>query len=159
MLSNVIIKAPSIKIASNFEGNAQFIASDSIVVEEHVRLKFPSALVVESSNPNSLHLIRIGAGSEIQGLIQINSNPLDYEKNICLIAENCTITGEILINGTLSLKNLTLNGKVITYKTITTLGNFSYYNTLVDSKIDGEILEKSSLFVKGANPKTMLYVD
>jgi hypothetical protein len=158
-LSNIIVKAPYIKIESNFEGNAQFIAEDSIVVGEHVRLKFPSALIIESDKIGGFKAIKIGADSDIQGLIQMNAAQEDFEKTFCVFAENCKITGEVLVNGIISVKNLALDGRVSTYKFITSLGDSYYHNTLIDTKIDGEILTKKSLFIQGSNAKTLFYVD
>jgi len=46
ILTDVTIIAPTIIIENGFKGNASFIASESLIVEEDVSLSYPSALVV-----------------------------------------------------------------------------------------------------------------
>lgn len=66
-LNNVIIKAPSIVIQSGFVGSAQFIAEDSIIVNDRVELTFPSALIVNSTKNVKSVKIKIADDCLING--------------------------------------------------------------------------------------------
>jgi hypothetical protein len=80
-LENVILIAPCIKIGSGFTGTIQAIASDSMIVEENCRLKYPSALILLKGKEQSIqNEIRIMNNCTIEGAIFSLADTLDILK-------------------------------------------------------------------------------
>jgi hypothetical protein len=157
-LENVIIKAPSISIAPFYKGTAQFIAKDSIIVGSNVVLNFPSALLIENTETEGRSTIKIGGNCKINGVIQLRSPNLPIEKSFVEISSGTTINGEILCSGSLKMNGSEINGRICTNRFIDNYGSTLYFNTLIDVKINGDILEKNAVFCSGTKAKVLQYV-
>ena len=157
-LENVILKAPTVIIESGFEGSIQVVATDSLVVENDVKLNFPSALVVDSEKNNKPHKIRVGSGTVIQGLVSISDRQKDYENNYMYLNVGSTVFGNVIAQGVLSLRG-NVYGYVEAYKTVVSKSSSVNYNTLLDCTIDSDQLEDFCVFFFGNNAGVLKYLE
>ena len=65
-LQNVIVAGRKIVVKKGFEGTVQLFATDTIILEENVRLLYPSSISVIDSKPNQ-KLVIINKNCEVQG--------------------------------------------------------------------------------------------
>ncbi|RXG11384.1 hypothetical protein DSM03_11721 [Leeuwenhoekiella aestuarii] len=118
-LSNVILIAPEIAIESGVNGNFQAFATEKIIVGSKVKLKYPSALVLQVGkrslqNPGSIanqqevNTINIGSNSMIKGSLVFLGN----EPNINYEPELFIDTGSELFGDIYCEQNFELKGSV-----------------------------------------------
>ena len=70
-LEDVLVVAPKVFIREGFSGALQIVASDSVLVERRVRLKYPSGIVIPEGNADSA--VELAEGSEINGYVIFRS--------------------------------------------------------------------------------------
>jgi len=66
-LEDILIVAPQVVIREGFSGTLQIIASDSVLIEKNVRLKYPSGIIIPEGTADSY--IEIGESSEVNGYV------------------------------------------------------------------------------------------
>jgi cytoskeletal protein CcmA (bactofilin family) len=163
-LDGVIIIAPKISVASNFQGNFQGFASKKIDLAKNVRLMYPSSLVVidkVAETTNKDEKIKVNAQSEVQGIVLYYDRlkQRNYNTHI-FIDEKALVKGEIYCN-----RNLELNGKiegfVYTNNFITRQSGRTYINHLYNTEINAELMSEkySGLFVGTLKPTVAKWMD
>lgn len=113
-LDGVIVAAPMIVIERGFEGNAQFVASDSIIVKSNAKLTYPSVLsVVKSSRSNDFRpCVILESGVEVHGGIVAYQAEYDRAKTFIKISERARCTGLVFSNGLVQIDGAVF-GKVV----------------------------------------------
>jgi cytoskeletal protein CcmA (bactofilin family) len=137
-LDQVIVTAPYVKIADNFSGSLQVIATDSIVLGNNCHLQYPSALILvkKRSIINMPVTMRIADNCRIDGVIlTYAADPDDQVKTFTRLGKDFWMNGIIFSDGFLEM-NGTINGTVITDYTILRRQSAIYDNHLMDVTID-----------------------
>lgn len=112
-LENIILIAPVIRFEAGFEGTVQVIATEKIICEKSVKLKYPSALTLHEENRNKSgdqHGVFLREESKVLGGVLLFSNEPDSRKPLYLDVDQATIGGLVYNQGETQLK-----GKVIGY--------------------------------------------
>ncbi|RLD85013.1 MAG: hypothetical protein DRJ07_03980 [Bacteroidetes bacterium] len=148
-LKDIILVAPNIEIANNFNGNFQAIASKNIVIGQNCDLRYPSALILTDNESNSsikknkvTKRIQINSNSIIRGIICHLSNDIQttYGPRI-ILEENSKIIGEIYSEENIELKG-TVDGMVYTKGFVARQFGSVYQNHIYNGKIIEENLPK-----------------
>jgi len=145
-LENAYVIAPKITIEKGFKGNAHFLAEEQLILEENVKLNYPSSLILIDSNkdfkeptPKGEEPILIGAQSTLEGVV-IYMPKADIEElhaNTSIeIAENTQIKGDIYCEGNLELLG-TVSGAVYTNRFIANASGSRYVNHIYNGKVFG----------------------
>lgn len=138
-LQNIIVAGRKVVVKSGFEGALQIFASDTIIIEENVKLLYPSCIAVIDSKTNQ-KLIYLGNKSEVQGAVWI-WNPVNESKYSPLIRvePDAVVKGQIFSPGRIQLRGDvwgTLFADIFFLNT-----PIAYYeNYIFNSLIDGEKL-------------------
>jgi hypothetical protein len=133
--TDIIVYAPKIEIERGFSGNLQLFASDTILVNDGVRLLFPSFLAIpETQNPKAY--ISIGKDCNVLGDVLLSfKGDTKNNKLQCILNASSAITGRVYCNGRFEIKGAA-NGTVYTSGFILrTLGS-TYENHLLDAVIN-----------------------
>lgn len=139
-LDNVILVAPIIRFTSGFKGCLQAFATNEIVLEKGVVLKYPSALVVDSDQRGK---ITITDNCSCNGLVML-SGERDTE-GMMKIAKSAVINGQVVAAGKCDLEG-TINGQLICKSLNIMDGSGDHVNFLKDGVIDGFGLPKQYLY-------------
>lgn len=146
-LEGTLLFARNIRIQAGFVGQIQAFASESIVVEQGVKLNYPSVLLVGKTGNVPMQM-EIQSGSEIEGFIALIGespflNQADREDYLFL-AEGSTVWGTVYASRNLDLRSL-IRGHVLT-------ANFRFHsprgrllNHLVNADIQPRLLSKGYL--------------
>ncbi len=149
VLENVMLFAPMVYFENQFEGTVQAFTTDSLVVEEDVQLKYPSALcLIQERKSEWVHFISVGERTQLSGAIFMLQKEYDFRKPIRLnLAKETEVTGDIYLNGTIEHQG-SIFGSLYCYQfTLKTPGSV-YENHLLNAVISNK--ERPELFV-GAN--------
>ncbi len=135
-LEDVIIMAPEIYVADNFEGTVQLIASKIITLGKHCILKYPSSVILLKDSLNNYQgEIEIGENSFVSGLLFANATRTDKNKNSVALKKGASFEGTVFVHGFLQMEGM-VYGTVLTdyflYKSVVA----TYENSLVDAVID-----------------------
>lgn len=143
-LSNVILIAPEITVASGFEGPVQIFASNSIDIEENVRLGYPSALGLIAQPDTTLpsqHIL-MGNNVSIDGNLFALPEITEADANVSIKSgENFLLRGELYCSGTIDLKG-TIQGSCYAVKTVSKTNSAYYENVILDLSIDPDQLDE-----------------
>lgn len=133
--TDIIVYAPKIEIETGFIGNLQLFANDTIIINDGVRLLFPSLLAVPETQ-NAKAYISIGKNCNLIGDVLLAfTGEAKNNKLHCLLNTGSAITGRVYCNGSLEIKGA-VNGTVYTSGFILrTLGS-TYENHLLDAVIN-----------------------
>lgn len=66
-LEDVLLLAPSVKFGKGFRGKVQVFARDSVILEEGVRLEYPSGIYVQGRTHRSM--VRMGENCSVKGYV------------------------------------------------------------------------------------------
>lgn len=138
-LQNIIVVGRKVVLKNGFIGQIQVFASDTIIVEDNVRLLYPSNLTVIDCKSNQ-KLIYIGKKCEVQGAVWI-WNPVN-DNNISpliRIEQGTVVKGQIYSPGRIQLKG-DVWGTLYTDLFFLSTPNVYYENYVYNSIIDGEKL-------------------
>jgi hypothetical protein len=136
-IENAVLKSKVIYIEAGFKGVAQFFASERIVLEEEVTLKYPSVLcLIEEEFPTEKSAeIYIGERSQVIGTVFAFSKSPNFRKPLSLTIETeGEVDGLVYCAGKTQLKGI-INGGLYTEKFFLKTGASSYENHLLDGKI------------------------
>jgi len=139
--------APKIIIEKGFLGNLSCIASESIVIEEGVKLSYPSALIVKESNSATEQptnateaTISIVGDSHISGYLVFledrNPSSTNRTKANIAIGAKATIQGQVYCQGSTQLDG-TVEGSIFTRRFVTKGFGSVYVNHIYNGKILG----------------------
>lgn len=155
VLEGIQIYSDEIIIENNFRGSAQFIATENIIVEDDVKLIYPSALIllISDDNETNRNEIVLNSNSYTNGVIIISRNENKRSLPKLLIHQNAIIHGEVYVKG-LSEIHGAIHGNIYTEKFYLKTPSSIYENHLLNAEIDyykrdnvfvgSDILEKSS---------------
>ncbi len=143
-LEDVILLAAKIVIKEGFEGSLQAFASKSIVIENNILLKYPSALVlaeVENFNPeiekNNDPKIEIHNNSIVRGLVCYLSDSDDQRRSSHIsIEKSAKVNGQVYCMQNLELKG-EIAGTAYVKGFVSTEFGGSYQNHIHNGEIDG----------------------
>ncbi len=160
-LTDVLVVAPKITIESGFKGNAYFLASDQIIVEDQVYLDYPSSLILyddktieESNTPPHIIPIQISENTQVKGVvIYLTDKAQEYHTKTNLSIEpTAIIKGEIYCEGNIELYG-TVKGTVYAHRFVTNKFGSVYINHLFDGKILGNYLSEKYCGIPFENSK------
>lgn len=97
MLEDTVIIAKSITVKSGFTGTVQLVATDTIIIETNVKLKYPSGLYITSGNPD--RYIEIAENSEVNGYVVIEKSNSQIQKLNYKQQSDAIVRGVVYING------------------------------------------------------------
>jgi len=138
-LQNIIVVGRKIVLKSGFVGQIQVFASDTIVVEDNVKLLYPSNLTVIDSKGNQ-KLIYLGKKSEIQGAVWIWNPATDNNNSLIIrIEPGAVVKGQIYSPGRIQLSG-DVWGTLYANLFFLSTPNAYYENYIFNSVIDGEKL-------------------
>lgn len=140
-LDQVLIIAPKVVFRKGFKGNVHVI-SEEVVVEENVKIVYPSSIVVlEKENPENnpprvfQPKLSIGKNSLFQGnLIYLNSSEEGTSRNDLLIEENAMVEGSIYSEGYTEIKGK-ISGSVYTRYFVANQNGSLYINHIYNGNI------------------------
>jgi hypothetical protein len=152
-LDGVILAAPQVRIESNFKGNVQVLASDSIMVGDSVRLDYPSALMVLKNDTAKFQArISVGKNSVISGQLFAWEKERSLLMPIISIGEHSLIKGEVWSQGYVALsKTSEVWGSVSAIRLMARVSSAIYENYLIDVRLDKSRLPKYYLSSKLLN--------
>ena len=139
-LSDVVIIAPKVKIASGFKGNLQIIAREEVIVDEEVSLLYPSSIYIK--NDVGTVSVDIKKNSTLIGGIVIDGNT--YNKSLehkLTIEENALVVGTIYCYGSTQLKGEVI-GRIYSDRFFLKTDASNYENIILNGSIDSESLPK-----------------
>jgi len=138
-LHDVLIVAPQITVEKGFAGNAHFLASEWILLEEDVELAYPSSLVVMDTakeRANDTSAIYLSKDTRVQGaIVYINKGQeVNYFTTTSVfLEENVRVMGQVYCEGNTELLG-TVYGSVYTKQFTATVGS-RYNNHLYNGKV------------------------
>ncbi|MFI0429543.1 hypothetical protein [Mariniflexile sp. HMF6888] len=137
-LTDVIISAPTVHIMSGFRGNIQIIAKDSVSIDEHVSLLYPSSIYIK--NDNGTASITINDHATIAGGIVIDGDTYAGALNRSLtIHEKATVIGNVYCYGKTQLEGKVL-GSIYTDKFFLKTKSSNYENVILNGTINKDSL-------------------
>lgn len=137
-LENVIVKAPVIYIQEGAVITAQLIANEKIVLEDNVRMNYPSALILQYENIDTEFepLIQLGEKCNYNGVIVLDSK---VDKKSILVGEQSKIKGVVYSNRYLEFKDdVEITGQVISAKLYRKTASSEYDNLLLNINLKPE---------------------
>ena len=145
-LTDVILIAPKIEIAHWTKGCFQALASQSILVGKGCELSYPTALVVNNQQKDSLALqevkpnIHIDAYAKVRGMViyQDKNKTKSYKPHI-KINEHAKVMGEVYCTQNLELKG-SIYGSATTNNFVALENGNIYQNHLYNGKINNSLL-------------------
>lgn len=141
-LEDVLLFAPSVTVKSNFKGQCQIIADDSIIISDNCNFLYPSILCI--SNEKSSSKLIIGRNCSIRGSVILNVKNRSKSSKLVL-SKSSLIYGEVVCTGVFEFY-----GEVIGSVYTNILGfdsSTSYYqNYLNNIKIDRLLLSQHYVF-------------
>jgi hypothetical protein len=144
-LEDVIIVAPSVTVPEEYQGVLQIICTDSIVVKERVRLKYPSALIlVKNKNTTPLAYISLFKDAEVRGVVCAYSEFVNEEQVVVNIFKGATVHGQVYSNAHVNCQG-TVKGGIISRKLLLKTAVSINENCLLDATID--VSKRSPAFV------------
>lgn len=144
-LDDIIIIAPSIHIEQGFQGNAQFFATDSIILEDEVHLQYPSTIGLITKKEGDAK-IRIGNQCNIVGTIFLFEKERSDIPPIASFGKDCYVEGDIFITGLLDYaKGFQVFGNISCYRFLYKSPSSMYENFLVNVTFDR--LKRSPYFI------------
>lgn len=166
MLDQVLLVAPKVVFRKGFQGNAHVISKEA-VVEENVRLDYPSSIVVFAHKEGELRSeevykpnIKIGQKSILEGIILfLNSSEREVHRNNVLIAEDSFIEGIVYCEGYTELKGK-LQGSLYTKYFVANQGGSLYINHIYDGQISTDNVKKeiAGLLLTGTGKKVAAWL-
>ncbi|WP_272863456.1 hypothetical protein [Aureisphaera galaxeae] len=146
-LTDVVLIAPKITIERGFKGNAHFLASESIKVNENVLLQYPSSLVILNTKeledapiPKGKEPLYISKNSEVHGnIIYLPKTFENHSNTNVYISEDTFVQGSIYVKGNLGLAG-TVMGNAYTQRFVTNEFGSRYINHIYNGKLLGNDL-------------------
>lgn len=104
-IEGAIVCAPGIVVKSGFKGSLQLISSDSILIENHCQLNYPSFAGVFNRNPQCQRtFLQIESHSEVYGgAVLISDSRQEYAQERLIIDDQSTIYGQVFCNQDIQL--------------------------------------------------------
>jgi hypothetical protein len=141
ILEDVLLIAPSIIIESGFNGSFQSFASDSILIGDNCKLKYPSVIAISNTLVDNINpCIFIGKQTSVNGIILNYMEKSNNQKEPYInIASKTLITGEIYCNGSVEHRGI-VKGSICCNKFILQTPTSFYDNHLLDAVVDPNLM-------------------
>ena len=99
-LSDIIIVARKVTVNKNFEGSVQIFSRDSVIIEENVKMNYPSGIF-------SQKYIEIGDDSHINGYVIVDiDDKIDVKKANYIQSRLAKVRGLLYVNGVAQLQGI-----------------------------------------------------
>lgn len=165
-LDQVLLIAPKVTFRSGFAGNAHVISKEAIV-EENVRLHYPSSITVlaregEELKPEDVYKpkIIIGRKSVFEGnILFLDSSEDEGHKNDVLLAEESFIEGNVYSEGYTELRG-TVSGSIYTRYFVANQAGSLYINHIYNGRVlkANEKNEIAGLALKDSDKKVAAWL-
>ncbi|MDR2064261.1 MAG: hypothetical protein LBP85_00920 [Prevotellaceae bacterium] len=131
-LNDIIVVANKININRNFEGSLQIFSRDTVIIEENVKMNYPSGVF-------SRKYIKIGDNAQINGYVIVdNPDKIDTRKANYIQSRLAKVRGLLYIRGAAQIQGI-VSGKAYVSRSVF-YSPQGYYN---DMLYDTTILENS----------------
>lgn len=137
-LTNIILIAPKIYFKQGFSGTLQAFATEKIVLEEAVRLNYPSTLILNEQKPPQTgpdHEISLAANSAVLGGILLTTQQYDFRKQPRLSIRKDALVAGIVYNAGITEIYGSVIGSLNTAETLVRVGGGAYTNHLFDALV------------------------
>jgi len=135
-LTDVLIVAPIIEIKENVVGVFQAITSEELIVNEGVKLGYPSALVLaEKDKEGATFFMQISKGSHIKGVVvYLGKDGFNNNEAQLFLDKEAEVTGEVYCNKNIELLG-SVYGSVYAANFITSQSGSIYLNHIYNGTI------------------------
>jgi hypothetical protein len=143
-LENAILKSKIVYIEAGFSGTVQIFATEKIILEDFVLLKYPSVLgMVETEFPTLTAMtMEIGEKSQVIGSVFLISKSPNFRLLPALsIATSAEVDGLVYCEGKTQLKGI-IKGSLFTEKLFLKTASSAYENHLLDAQILDQLPER-----------------
>ena len=143
-LENVILIAPIVTFEEEFSGTVQVVAHEQVILEERVKLSYPSTIILNEIRENKEKLPRgivMKQGSMLVGGILMVSQKQDFRMPLELKINQATVGGMIYNVGQTEVIGK-IHGYTYTNNFSVRFGGGEYKNHLVDAELQGTNLPK-----------------
>lgn len=133
-LTDIIVFAPIIKVASGFRGTCQLFASDSLLISDRVDFAYPSALgVLRTEDSVGQPQLILGNSCNVEGVVFSYEKERSALQTMVALGKDTKIRGEVFCTGLLKLeKDVAINGSVACNRFIMRTQQTLYENFLID---------------------------
>ena len=131
-VEDIIVVAPQITIAPDFEGRLQAIATDTLVVGRGCQLRYPSALVLFASSGGA---VLIDEASQVAGTVVLTGTATDYHRRLLSLEKEASVTGMVYSDGLVELKG-SIYGHLSCRKFMLRTASTLYENHILDGTVD-----------------------
>lgn len=132
-LNGIQLYAKSIKIENGFTGNAQFFATDSIIVADDITFGFPSVLgVVKGAKSDGQPHITLGKNVQFNGVLFTYEEQRSALQTLVGLGKGTKVRGEIYSGLVKMEKEIAIEGKVSCNRFIMQSPTTLYENFLID---------------------------
>lgn len=143
-LNDVILKAPKVTLADNFEGSIQIFATERIEIGSDAVLNYPSALCLFNNSEQKAEIV-VKENSSIQGGVVLFGNSFSFiDDNRIVFKENTTLIGDLYSTGKVNLQGK-VYGSVYCNSIFHGVANSSADNCLHNTEIN--VHKRPSFFV------------
>lgn len=147
-LNNCILIAPKVIFEEGFKGAVQVFATNKIILQKNVQLKYPSFLHL-NENTNSIgdkNRIELQEEAQIIGGILMTTQSFDQRNMMQLkVAEKSVVGGLVYCTGEAEIRG-TIIGSIYTNRFYLDYGGSIYTNHLVNAFISSKKLPKEQAF-------------
>ncbi|MBS1624353.1 MAG: hypothetical protein JST83_10060 [Bacteroidetes bacterium] len=140
-LHDVILRAPYVLVESNFEGNCQIFATDSIHIQRGVSLSYPSMVCMRSDeNTISKPRVQIDEHAKVAGAVLLIKayDPINKTINLS-VSRRAMITGLVYCDGIADMQGNVIGSLVCINVAAQTNTGF-YLNYLLNSTISSRAM-------------------
>jgi hypothetical protein len=129
-LNDIIIVANKININKNFEGSLQIFSRDTVIIEENVKMNYPSGIF-------SGKYVKINDNAQINGYVIIeNTDKIDARKANYIQSRLAKVRGLLYIRGTAQIQGIVSGNAYVLHAVF--YSPQGYYNDMI---YDATILE------------------
>jgi hypothetical protein len=167
-LDHMIIFARSVVFGQGFKGNCQVFARDSVVVGKGSVFTYPSCIGLLPAPDRKTGIppkVSIGEATKFEGILFCYEKEKPITPAIISFGKKNKITGQIYVQGTVSLKdNVEISGSVACQKFLYQNNSSSYENFLINTRISAKALSpyyltSDLLPVTGKKKKVLLWLE
>lgn len=136
-IESCILIAPKIILEEKFKGCVQTFASDSIIIEEDVKLRYPSCIgLIQGISSKKMAGIKLMENDTIGGNVFAVSKAYNLSDPIgILISEKTIVNGKVFSDGYVDLKG-SIYGSLAVNRIILNTPSSVYENHLLNAEID-----------------------
>lgn len=143
-LNDIILIAPIVRLKKGFKGNVQIFAKDTLLVEENVKLVYPSVLFSYQTKENDSRICINKNVIVIGSILSVDESKEDRNVRV-VIDKGAVIKGNIWCEGYLDM-NGKIDGGVVTHKFIRNTTSTIYENHLLDVSINNSTRNEKYLY-------------